>query len=141
MWETVELYAVVEISYVYVRGGLVGGPRAYKYQFRGFKSHRVHARRDVFGGCTKLSFSHDMPRHHFRQNILRHLPRIATEPSTDIYYGIPWDPNPSPNPNLGAVNIRVPRGLPCHSVDLPWSAVAVARVPLVACHGTPHGVP
>ena len=26
-------------------GGLVGGPRAYQDQFRGFESHRVHARR------------------------------------------------------------------------------------------------
>ena len=25
-----------------VAGGLVGGPRAYYDQFRGFKSHRVH---------------------------------------------------------------------------------------------------
>ena len=31
-----------------VPGGLVGGPRAYQDQFRGFKSHRVHARRDFF---------------------------------------------------------------------------------------------
>ena len=31
-----------------VLGGLVGGPRAYQDQFRGFKSHRVHARRDFF---------------------------------------------------------------------------------------------
>ena len=38
-------------SYIYccngragVPGGLVGGPRAYQDQFRGFKSHRVHAR-------------------------------------------------------------------------------------------------
>ena len=29
-------------------GGLVGGPRVYQDQFRGFKSHRVHARRDFF---------------------------------------------------------------------------------------------
>ena len=28
-----------------VPGGLVGGPRAYSYQFRGFKSHRVHNRK------------------------------------------------------------------------------------------------
>ena len=38
-----------------VPGGLVGGPRAYQYQFRGFKSHRVHGR-----GCvlqTKKCFS------------------------------------------------------------------------------------
>ena len=27
-----------------VPGGLVGGPRAYQDQFRGFKSHRVHSR-------------------------------------------------------------------------------------------------
>ena len=27
-----------------VPGGLVGGPRAYQDQLRGFKSHRVHAR-------------------------------------------------------------------------------------------------
>ena len=27
---------------------LVGGPRVYQDQFRGFKSHRVHARRDFF---------------------------------------------------------------------------------------------
>ena len=31
-----------------VPGGLVGGPRAYQDQLRGFKSHRVHARRDFF---------------------------------------------------------------------------------------------
>ena len=31
-----------------VPGGLVGGPRAYQDQFRGFKYHRVHARRDFF---------------------------------------------------------------------------------------------
>ena len=31
-----------------VPGGLVGGPRAYQYQFRGFEAHRVHARRDFF---------------------------------------------------------------------------------------------
>ena len=31
-----------------VPGGLVGGPRAYQDQFRGFKSHRVHARRGFF---------------------------------------------------------------------------------------------
>ena len=31
-------------------GGLVrvGGPRAYQDQFRGFESHRVHARKDFF---------------------------------------------------------------------------------------------
>ena len=28
-------------------GGLVGGPRAYQVQLRGFESHRVHTRRDV----------------------------------------------------------------------------------------------
>ena len=32
----------------YVPGGFVGGPRAYQDQFRGFKSHRVHARRGFF---------------------------------------------------------------------------------------------
>ena len=31
-----------------VPGGLVDGPRAYQDQFRGFKSHRVRARRDFF---------------------------------------------------------------------------------------------
>ena len=31
-----------------VPSGLVGGPRAHQDQFRGFKSHRVHARRDFF---------------------------------------------------------------------------------------------
>ena len=31
-----------------VPGGLVGGPLAYQDQYRGFKSHRVHARRDFF---------------------------------------------------------------------------------------------
>ena len=31
-----------------VPGSLVGGPRAYQDQFRGVKSHRVHARRDFF---------------------------------------------------------------------------------------------
>ena len=31
-----------------VPGGLVGGPRAYQDQFRGFKSHRVYARRGFF---------------------------------------------------------------------------------------------
>ena len=31
-----------------VPGGSVGGPRAYQDQFHGFKSHRVHARRDFF---------------------------------------------------------------------------------------------
>ena len=35
-------------SYHRVPGGLVGGPRAYQDQFRGFKSHRVHARNDFF---------------------------------------------------------------------------------------------
>ena len=28
--------------------GFVGGPRAYQDQLRGFKSQRVHARRDFF---------------------------------------------------------------------------------------------
>ena len=31
-----------------VPGGLVGGPRAYQDQFRGFKSHRVHTPRGLF---------------------------------------------------------------------------------------------
>ena len=35
-----------------VPGGLVGGPRAHQDQFRGFKSHRVHARRGPFS-CIK----------------------------------------------------------------------------------------
>ena len=35
-------------TYAVVLGGLVGGPRAYQDQFRGHKSHRVHARRDFF---------------------------------------------------------------------------------------------
>ena len=29
-------------------GGLVGGPRAYRDQFRGFEYPRVHTRRDFF---------------------------------------------------------------------------------------------
>ena len=39
-------HTVVKYSQVTegVPGGLVGGPRTYKDQFRGFKSHRVHAR-------------------------------------------------------------------------------------------------
>ena len=36
------------VNVTYVPGGLVGDPRAYQDQFRGFKSHRVHARREVF---------------------------------------------------------------------------------------------
>ena len=31
-----------------VPGGLAGGPRAHHDQFRGFKSHRVHARKGFF---------------------------------------------------------------------------------------------
>ena len=31
-----------------VHGGLVCRPRAYQDQFRGFKSHRVDARRNIF---------------------------------------------------------------------------------------------
>ena len=31
-----------------VAGGLVGSQRAYQYQLRGFKYHRVHARRAFF---------------------------------------------------------------------------------------------
>ena len=31
-----------------VPGGLVGGSHAYQDQFRGFKSHRVHARKKGF---------------------------------------------------------------------------------------------
>ena len=39
------LYGIPVYSYrVGVPGGLVGGPRAYEDQFRGFKSHRVNAR-------------------------------------------------------------------------------------------------
>ena len=33
--------------------GLVGDPRAYEDQFRGFKSHRVHARIVRDFSCTK----------------------------------------------------------------------------------------
>ena len=34
---------------IYCLGGrVVGGPRAYQDQFRGFKSHRVHTRKDFF---------------------------------------------------------------------------------------------
>ena len=40
-------------SNVGVPGGLVGGPRAHQNQFRGFKSHRVHARR-VFSCMKKM---------------------------------------------------------------------------------------
>ena len=29
-------------------GGLEGGSRAYQYQFDGFKSYRVHTRKDFF---------------------------------------------------------------------------------------------
>ena len=44
-----ESYAIRHgIPYTGVLGGLVGGPRAYQDQFRGFKSHRVHARRVFF---------------------------------------------------------------------------------------------
>ena len=38
-----------------VPGGLVGGPRAYQDQIRGFKSHRVHARSDFFLHKTMIS--------------------------------------------------------------------------------------
>ena len=31
-----------------VPGGFVGGPRAYQDQFRGFKSHQVHACKGFF---------------------------------------------------------------------------------------------
>ena len=34
----------VQISRECAPGGLVGGPRVYQDQFRGFESHRVHAR-------------------------------------------------------------------------------------------------
>ena len=37
--------------------GLVGGPRAYQYQFRGFKSHRVHARIVGAFSCIKKMVS------------------------------------------------------------------------------------
>ena len=94
-----------------------------------------------------IVFFHDMPWHPVAlpvANFPRHLPRYTTEPSTDLH-GIPWNPIPNPNPNLGAVNIGVPWGLPLYSVGIPWSAVAVAAgvamVPLVACHGTLHGEP
>ena len=50
-----------------------------------------------------------MPWHHLRQNLPRHLPRHATEPSTDLH-GIPWSPNL--NTDLGDVDIGVPWGLP-----------------------------
>ena len=36
--------STINIGVQCVPGGLVGGPRAYQDQFRGFKSHRVHAR-------------------------------------------------------------------------------------------------
>ena len=39
-----------------VPGGLVGGPRAYQDQFRGFKSHGVHARRD-FSLLKQIDYS------------------------------------------------------------------------------------
>ena len=38
-----------------VPGGLVGGQRAYQDQFRGFKSRRVHTRRDFFLHKTVIS--------------------------------------------------------------------------------------
>ena len=38
-----------------VPGGLVGGSRAYQDQFRGFKSHRVHARKDF--SCINKTIS------------------------------------------------------------------------------------
>ena len=48
-------------------GVLVCGPRAYQDQFRGFKSHRVHARRDFFlnkkvisGKRESVSWPHSM---------------------------------------------------------------------------------
>ena len=41
----------------YSPGGLVGGPRAYQYQHRGFESHRVHARRNFFCmKCKKIDY-------------------------------------------------------------------------------------
>ena len=40
-----ELFFFLSIG---VPGGLVGGPRAYQDQVRGFKSHRVHARKGFF---------------------------------------------------------------------------------------------
>ena len=36
------------VDFLGTEDGVVGGPRAYQDQFRGFKSHRVHARRDFF---------------------------------------------------------------------------------------------
>ena len=43
-------YNIIRYIAAGVPGGLVrvGGPRAYQDQFRGSKSHRVHARRDSF---------------------------------------------------------------------------------------------
>ena len=43
-----QVFVRVKLLQVGIPGGLVGGPRAYQDLFRGFKSHRVHTRRDFF---------------------------------------------------------------------------------------------
>ena len=44
-------------AYAASAGGLVGDPRAYQDRFRGFESHRVHARTAVwFFSCVKVDW-------------------------------------------------------------------------------------
>ena len=46
-WYNPNTVYAAERQYAGVPGGLVGGPRAHQDQLRGFKSHRVHARRGI----------------------------------------------------------------------------------------------
>ena len=46
-----------EVAHAYVPGGLVGGPRAYQDQFRGFTSHRVHMLAGTFSCMKKLTIN------------------------------------------------------------------------------------
>ena len=46
---TAPRYVCLGVSlHSHIPGGVVGDPRAHQNQFRGFKSHRLHARRDCF---------------------------------------------------------------------------------------------
>ena len=59
LWSKLRLLwggTIVNMNYG-VPGGLVGGPRAYQDQFRGFKSHRVHARIVRAFSCRKKMIS------------------------------------------------------------------------------------
>ena len=54
LWQSMAIHGNTMPPHGGISGGLVGGPRAHHDQFCGFKSHRVHARRDLFLHKTKL---------------------------------------------------------------------------------------